>query len=102
MAIKTMTLDEINKSPKLSKERIEEIMAFDEKFDDPECPPLTPEQLAQMKPAHLIHPEWYTHKVKKVDVHIKIDIDILEALKAGGKGYQTRINEILRRAVMPQ
>ena len=100
MAIKTMTLDEINKSPKLSKERIEEIMGFDEKFDDPDCPPLTSEQLAQMKPAHVIHPEWY--KVKKADVHIKIDIDILEALKAGGKGYQTRINEILRRAVMPQ
>jgi hypothetical protein len=26
------------------------IRAFDEKFDDPECPPLTAEQLKQLKP----------------------------------------------------
>lgn len=102
MAIKTMTLDEIKKSPELSQKRIEEIRAFDEKFNDPECPPLTSEQLTHLKPASLIHPEWYTYKVKKADVHLKIDIDILEALKAEGKGYQTRINEILRRAVMPK
>ena len=30
----------------------------------------------------------------------KIDKDILEALKAEGKGYQTRINKILRDAVL--
>lgn len=83
--------------PKLSKERIEDTIAFDKKCDNSDCTPLTSE-----KPAHVVRPEWYKVKVKKADVHIKIDIDILEALKAGGKGYQTRINEILRRAVMPQ
>ncbi|MBR3600728.1 MAG: BrnA antitoxin family protein, partial [Lachnospiraceae bacterium] len=29
-----------------------------------------------------------------------IDLDVLEALKAQGKGYQTRINSILREAVL--
>ena len=31
---------------------------------------------------------------------IKIDKDVLDALKAEGKGYQTRINKILRKAVL--
>ena len=36
------------------------------------------------------------YKPRKADVHLKIDIDVLEAFKAQGKGYQTRINEVLR------
>lgn len=98
MAIKTMTLEEIKKKSPISAERLEEIRNFEEKFDDPECLPLTEEQLSQMKPARLVHPEWY--KVKKADVHIKIDVDILEAFKATGKGYQTRINDTLRQALL--
>jgi uncharacterized protein (DUF4415 family) len=35
----------------------------------------------------------------KKDIHIKIDADILAWLKCGGKGYQTRINTILRNAM---
>lgn len=98
MAIKTMTLEEVKKMPKLSQKRIKEIEAFDEKFDDPECSPLTPEQITQFRPSYEVHPEWY--KIKKADVHLKLDIDVLEALKAMGKGYQTRINSILRKAVL--
>jgi uncharacterized protein (DUF4415 family) len=35
----------------------------------------------------------------KQDIHIKIDADVLAWLKSGGKGYQTRINAILRNAM---
>lgn len=43
---------------------------------------------------------WYRTVPVKQQISIKIDNDILEALKAEGKGYQTRINKILRDAVL--
>ncbi len=33
---------------------------------------------------------------KKKDIHIRLDADLLDWLKKDGKGYQTRINSILR------
>ncbi len=41
-----------------------------------------------------VHPDWY--KPKKSDVHIKIDTDVLQWFKRQGKGYQTKINAVLR------
>ena len=32
----------------------------------------------------------------KRDVHIRIDADVLDWFKQAGRGYQTRINEVLR------
>jgi uncharacterized protein (DUF4415 family) len=32
----------------------------------------------------------------KRDVHIRIDVDVLDWFKQTGRGYQTRINEVLR------
>jgi len=37
------------------------------------------------------------YKPKKASMTIRVDADVLEWLKASGKGYQTRINEYLRR-----
>lgn len=37
-------------------------------------------------------------KPKKTTVTIRLDSYLVEALKKGGKGYQTRINEILTNA----
>ena len=37
---------------------------------------------------------------KKQDVHIRLDADLLSWLKKSGKGYQTRINAILRSYMM--
>ncbi|MBI5814068.1 MAG: BrnA antitoxin family protein [Nitrospinae bacterium] len=34
---------------------------------------------------------------KKLTVTIRLDADVVEWLKKGGKGYQTRINHLLRR-----
>lgn len=36
---------------------------------------------------------------KKKNITCKIDIDVLDWLKKGGKGYQTRLNQILREAM---
>ena len=41
----------------------------------------------------------YKVSVKKTAVSLRIDNDVLAALKATGKGYQSRINNILRKAV---
>jgi uncharacterized protein (DUF4415 family) len=38
---------------------------------------------------------------RKVAIKLRLDPDILAALRTTGAGWQTRINEILRRAVMP-
>jgi uncharacterized protein (DUF4415 family) len=32
----------------------------------------------------------------KVDLHMRIDGDVLDFFRKGGKGYQTRINAVLR------
>jgi uncharacterized protein (DUF4415 family) len=61
-----------------------------------DIPEFTPEQLAQFKPRH---PEYFKTQPVKIPVTIKIDADILAWFKAGGKGYQTRINEFLRQAL---
>ena len=46
-----------------------------------------------------MHPEWFDVVPKKKRISILIDVDILETLKSEGRGYQTRINSILREAV---
>ena len=50
--------------------------------------------------AHISHPEWYRTVPLKQRISINIDKDVLDALKAEGKGYQTRINKILRDVVL--
>lgn len=82
--------------PPMSKKRLAEIENF-VNTDFSDCPILTKEQLSKAKRLRDVHPEWF--KPAKQDVHIKIDIDILETLKAQGRGYQTKINAILRKAI---
>lgn len=94
MAIKTMTLDEIKKLPPVTESEIQQIQNFDEKFDDPECPPLSSKQISRMKKLREIHPEWY--KPTKTEIHMRVDTDVLEWFKSQGKGYQTKMNEVLR------
>lgn len=43
----------------------------------------------------------WTHAViglppRKQDIHIRLDADVLDWFKSTGKGYQTRINNVLR------
>jgi len=90
-----MTLEEIEKVG-ISDERLEEIKNF-KNTDFSDCPKQTPEELAQFKPWYEVHPEWVT--MKKADVHTKIDMDLIAWLKKAGKGYQTRLNAVLRWAM---
>ena len=41
-------------------------------------------------------------KPRKVAISMRMDADVLEHFKAGGKGWQTRINEVLRAYVQAQ
>jgi len=79
-------------SKKLSLERIQEIKNFPIAYGE-DSPKLTAEKIARMKPAH---PEYWKVEPVKVSLSIKVDADVLAWFKAGGKGYQTRINKALR------
>ena len=80
-------------------------------------PPLTPEQQAELANlrTRLIDysdipslPETFWHEAErgrfykpmKASTTIRIDADVLAWLRAGGKGYQSRINAILRRKML--
>ena len=83
----------------ITDERLKEIAAIIPAPDD-ESPEITETEAARARFAHESHPEWYRTVPVKQQISIKIDKDVLEALKAEGKGYQTRINKILRDAVL--
>jgi uncharacterized protein (DUF4415 family) len=80
---------------KITKKRLAEIKAF-KNTDFTDCPPLTEEQLKQFKPSHLRG----IYKPVKKTVNVRLDADIIEWLKTGGEGYQTRMNAILRREML--
>lgn len=61
---------------------------------DPDAQPLTDKQLKGMRPMgrpRLVRP--------KATLRMLIDVDVLEAFKATGPGWQTRINAVLRGTV---
>jgi len=83
-------------SKKLTAERLEQIKNHPISYDE-DSPRLTKEQIARLKPFHEKY--WHITPIKKT-ISIKIDADILAAFQSLGRGYQTRINAILREAVM--
>ena len=98
--MKTMTLDDLLKNPLTEDDK--KIIAKARPIATKDCPEQTDEQLKQFKPWYEVHPEGndiYKVSVKKTAVSLRIDNDVLAALKATGKGYQSRINSILRKAV---
>ena len=78
----------------LSPKRIAEIKAF-RNTDFSDCPILTAEELKKLRPRH---PEYF--KPKKQAVQIRIDADVLAWFKGYGKGYQGRINSVLREVML--
>ncbi len=95
--LKTMTLDDVRNLKPLTEEE-KKIIRDAAPTPSEDCPAQTPEELEQYKPWHAHHPEWY--KPKKANLHMKIDVDVLEWFRAQGKGYQTRINAVLREHVL--
>ena len=93
--MKTMTLDDLLKNPLTENDK--NIRANARPIATGDCPEQTDEQLKQFKPWYEVHPKGndiYKVSVKKTAVSLRIDNDVLAALKATGKGYQTRINNI--------
>ena len=76
-----------------------------EDWDAVESPPLTAAQLKQMRPLREVMPdlaEAYRRTrgrpkvaVPKRQVSLRLDADVIETFKAGGPGWQSRINEVL-------
>lgn len=74
-----------------------EIKAFkNTNFSD--IPELTDEQLAQLRPSH--YRNMANYKPIKKTVNVRLDADVIEWLQSAGKGYQTRMNAILRQAML--
>jgi uncharacterized protein (DUF4415 family) len=76
---------------------------------DPDNPPLTDEQWRQMRPAHEVRPELVARQLRrgrgrprsvttKQQVTLRIDRDVLEKFRSTGDGWQSRINDALRKA----
>ena len=61
---------------------------------DFDSPKLESWMLHDFKPASS---EYY--KPKKVQITLKLDADVVAAFKSTGKGYQTKINDVLRKAI---
>lgn len=62
---------------------------------DPDTHELTDAEFAQLQPMRGRPPV----EVKRPMLSMRVDPDILEALRATGRGWQTRVNALLREAV---
>lgn len=63
----------------------------DKDIDFSECPEITPEMFAKavVRKGLKLLP-------RKTQITLRLDVDVLEWFKTQGKGYQTRINALLR------
>lgn len=76
-------------------------------WDAVDFPTLTDEQLHRMKPAKgdprlapLVKRGRPRSETPKRQITLRLDPDIVEHFKATGKGWQTRLNDTLRKAVL--
>jgi uncharacterized protein (DUF4415 family) len=79
-----------------------------EDWDDVDSPELTDEELARSRPAREVFPDLDFPKPRprgpqkaptKVQTTLRFDRDVVEHFRAGGCGWQTRLNTALRRLV---
>ena len=93
-----------------SKPERPSLVTSEEDWDlDGDIPPLTAEELAQLRPARdVLPPEVYaalpsrggrprSERPKQL-VSLRLDPDVVETFKATGPGWQTRMNEVLAEA----
>jgi len=79
---------------------------------DRDNPPLGREQAARLRPAHEAHPQlggaYKRGELRrrgpqkaptKVPTTVRLDPDVLEHFKSTGRGWQTRLNDALRKAI---
>jgi uncharacterized protein (DUF4415 family) len=88
-----------NNLPKLTKQQKAELEALakmsDSDIDFSDIPPLSDDfwQKVMRNPFY---------KPKKQSTTVRVDSDVLLWLKSKGRGYQTRINRILREAMLKE
>jgi uncharacterized protein (DUF4415 family) len=78
---------------------------------DDDAPELTDAELAEMRPAREVLPPAVYEMLtrgrvgrplkpdRKIAIKLRLDPDVVAAFRATGDGWQTRINDILRRTV---
>lgn len=80
------------------REELERLEAMpEEDIDLSDIPEMKFENAFRFRDRHL-HPEYY--KPVKRSTTVRIDADVLQWLRAKGAGYQTRLNAILREAML--
>jgi uncharacterized protein (DUF4415 family) len=65
----------------------------DSEIDTGDIPEMTDEQWKNARRGHFYRP-------RKRQITARVDADVLDWLKSQGKGYQSRINAILRREML--
>ena len=94
------TID-IDNPPPLTPKQEEELKRLelirDEDIDLSDIPEMKFENVIRWRDRHL-HPDFY--KPLKRSTTVRVDADVLAWLKAKGHGYQTRLNAILREAML--
>jgi uncharacterized protein (DUF4415 family) len=65
----------------------------DSEIDSSDIPEMTDEQWKHARRGHFYRP-------RKRQITARVDADVLDWLKSQGKGYQSRINAILRREML--
>jgi uncharacterized protein (DUF4415 family) len=65
----------------------------DSEIDTSDIPEMTDEQWKNARRGHFYRP-------RKRQITARVDADVLDWLKSQGKGYQSRINAILRREML--
>lgn len=102
MAIIRKSLDQINQTPINPNELARLNALSDSEIDYSDIPPLSDDDIARaVKGSELFKFMNNSHyKPIKQQITLRLDKDVLEWLKKDGKGYQTKINDILRNMMM--
>ena len=76
-------------------------------LSDPDNPPLDDDWFKRARPAIEVHPDLVADYIRrrgrppkarpKVAVKLRLDAEVIDALKSGGPGWQTRANAVLAR-----
>ena len=90
------TLDRLPDMTEERRRKLEKLATLpDEQIDTSDIPELSEAQWAEAVRGRFYRP------VKR-QITARLDADVLAWLKAGGQGYQTRMNAILRRAMLTE
>lgn len=101
----------MSQKPRIRRPTPEEDAVIQRGIDaDPDNPEWTDEDFRSARPAREVVPEIVAEHAQrrrgaqkaptKELVALRLDRDLLEQLRASGKGWQSRVNETLRKAVL--